>query len=305
METPIRVTLSMVSLEDYAVIKITLSIDFLLAVVARVISGLPHYPCVNHLEVVLARLDEATKGSLGGEQVALMFSGGIDSCIIAQLARRHAEVHLYTVGLEGAHDISVACQTAERLQLPWTSIPIDAKEVRRGVAAIQGILGPMDPLPISFELPLFFVAEKVTERVLSSGQGADEAFGGYARYEAMTPEARRTAMHKDVEGLLAYGSPMEKRLASHFGKDIRHPFLDREVIEAAITLPDDMVVKDGQRKVALRAIAPTLGLEVEASRPKKAAQYGSGIMHCMKAEAKKDGMELRDWVAHLRFEGRK
>jgi len=60
---------------------------------------------------------------------------------------------------------------------------------------------------------------------------------------------------------------------------------------------------DGERrKVALRSLAPTLGLEEEADRPKKAAQYGSGIMRCMKAEAKKDRMELADWTAKIRVE---
>ena len=258
---------------------------------------------MNHLELVLDRLDAAVKGSLGGEKVALMFSGGIDSCIIAQLARRYCDLHLYTVGLEGAHDVRVAKVTAERLGLAWTEIPIEAKDVRRGVTDIQKILGGLDPLTVSFELPLLFVAEVVEENVITSGQGADELFGGYARYAEMSAEERRAGMRKDAEGLITTGSPMEKRLAAHFGKDMRHPFLSPGVMEAAMSLPDDLYVRDGQRKYALRALAPSLGLEDESSRPKKAAQYGSGIMRCMKAEAKRDGMDIRDWTAKLRAEG--
>jgi len=258
------------------------------------------YRNVNHLELLLARLEEGVRQTLGGERVALMFSGGIDSCVIAQLARRVADVRLYTVGLEGSHDLKVAEGTARRLELPWQEIVIDSNNVRQGVAEIQQVLGMLDPLTISFELPLVFVARCAGEGVMASGQGADELFGGYARYSTMGAEERRRSMNKDVEGLLANGSPMEKRLASHYHKDMRHPFLAPMVVDAAARLPDELLVDGERRKVALRALAPTLGLEVEADRPKKAAQYGSGIMRCMKAEAKRDGMELADWTAKLR-----
>ncbi|OPY31088.1 MAG: asparagine synthetase B [Methanomassiliicoccales archaeon PtaU1.Bin124] len=252
--------------------------------------------------MVLDRLNDSVRESLGGEEVALMFSGGIDSCIIAQLARRYADVTLYTVGLEGAHDLVVAEATAKRLGLPWRPILIDPRAVRLAVSEIQSILGGMDPLPISFELPLLFVARESEERVIASGQGADEMFGGYARYESMTAEDRSASMRKDTETLISYGSPLEKRLAAHYGKKMRHPFLSPGVIEAAMTLPDELIVHNGERKVALRAIAPTLGLDQEAGRPKKAAQYGSGIMKCMQAEAKRDKMELAVWVVQMRPE---
>lgn len=255
---------------------------------------------MNHLELLLARLEEGVRDTLGGERVALMFSGGIDSCVIAQLARRVAEVRLYTVGLEGAHDLKVAQATAERLDLPWQAIHIDGDDVRKGVTEIQQVLGMLDPLTISFELPLVFVAQAAEERVMSSGQGADELFGGYARYAEMDVEERRRSMHRDVEGLISNGSPMEKRLASHYHKEMRHPFLAPMVIDAAAKLPDDLIVVGDRRKVALRSLAPALGLEAEADRPKKAAQYGSGIMRCMKAEAKKEKMELADWTAKMK-----
>lgn len=266
---------------------------------AMVISGLLQYRSVNHLEILLARLREGVRETLGGEKVALMFSGGIDSCVIAQLARGVADVRLYTVGMDGAHDLNVAEATARRLNLPWKAIHIDGDDVREGVREIQRVLGMLDPLTISFELPLVFVAKCADEIVMSSGQGADELFGGYARYAEMTVEERRRSMHKDTEALLATGSPMEKRLASHYRKEMRHPFLAPMVIDAAARLPDELIVDGTRRKVALRSLAPALGLDQEAERPKKAAQYGSGIMRCMKAEAKKDRMELADWTASM------
>lgn len=254
---------------------------------------------MNYLENLLASLDESVRDTLGGGPIGIMFSGGIDSCIIAQLARRHSEVHLYTVGLDGAHDLRMARSTAERLHLNWTPIPITSNDVREGVGSLDRMLGGSDPLTISFELPLYFVARIANEAVLTSGQGADELFGGYARYEAMPPEERRVAMRGDVEGLLSRGSPMEKRIALHFGKEIRHPFLAPKVVEAALVLPDELVIAGGQRKVALRSLAPSLDLLQESSRAKKAAQYGSGIMRCMKAEAKKDGLDLKAWVVAM------
>jgi asparagine synthase (glutamine-hydrolysing) len=143
------------------------------------------------------------------------------------------------------------------------------------------------------------VAQVADEMLLASGQGADELFGGYARYERMTSMERRSAMRHDVTKLLIHGSRTEHVLAAYFDKEVRHPFLDPEVVELALQLPDELLIDGGIRKVALRQIARAIDLVEEADRKKKAAQYGSGVMRTMKAMAKRDGLTVGQWSRSL------
>jgi asparagine synthase (glutamine-hydrolysing) len=71
------------------------------------------------------------------------------------------------------------------------------------------------------------------------------------------------------------------------------------VVVLADSLPDEMLVDNGVRKVALRQVATALGLEGAALRPKKAAQYGSGIMKAMKTMAKSERSSLADWTVKV------
>ncbi len=106
-------------------------------------------------------------------------------------------------------------------------------------------------------------------------------------------------MKVDADALIARGAPAERRLASALGKELGHPYLDRSVVELASSLPDEMLVDKGVRKVALRQVATALGLEEAALRPKKAAQYGSGIMKAMKVMAKRERSSLKDWTVKV------
>lgn len=254
---------------------------------------------VNRLDALIGALDRSVRDRLTRPEAGIMFSGGVDSCVIASLASNHVPVTLYTVGVEGAHDLKVGESSALAMGLAWKGITITESDIREAIPFIAKFMATASPLSLSFEMPLFFVARAAFEEIVLCGQGADELFGGYARYEAMSPTERRERMKVDTDALIIVGAPAERRLASAFGKELGHPYLDRSVVELAISLPDDLLVNKGVRKVALRQVATTLGLEEAALRPKKAAQYGSGIMKAMKAMAKKEQSSLKDWTAKV------
>lgn len=254
---------------------------------------------MNRIESLIEALDRSVREAVQGRELGILFSGGIDSCVIAQLARPYADVKLYTIGMPGAHDLDAAKSTASRLKMEWHAIILNEKMIRNAMVQMSSIIGTDDPLTISFEMPLHIVAQVADEVLLASGQGADELFGGYARYEKMDSLERRTAMRQDVSNLLMHGSKMEHGLAAFFSKEIRHPFLHPEVVELALQLPDELLIDEGIRKVALRHVARAIGLVEEADRKKKAAQYGSGVMRSMKAMAKRDGMTVGQWSRSL------
>lgn len=261
-----------------------------------------HHQGVQHADLLLRSLRKAVNEDCRDAHVGVLFSGGLDSAVLARLASEVAEVRLYTIGLPGSADLTTAALSSSEMRLEWCPIELSHEEVIAALPPLSSILGTDDPLVLSFEVPLHVVAQKAVERLLLSGQGADELFGGYARYAGMEEEELRRNLDADLEGLLAVGSAREKRLAGHFGKEIRHPYLNHHVLEVAKGIPVAELVMEGERKLVLRRVASLLGLEKEAARPKKAAQYGSGVMKAMKTEARRRKVPLAKLVSSIKGE---
>lgn len=238
-----------------------------------------------------------------GNEAAILFSGGLDSTVVARLASQACRVELYTVGVKGAHDLVIGEKAGKELDLHWVPIVLTEPEIIGALPELAKTIGTENPLTLSFELPLWIGASHVRERLILTGQGADELFGGYARYLRMTPDELATNMANDQETLLRVGIERENRIASRFQKESKYPFLHPSVVNLARTFPKEDFINGEERKVVLRHVATLLGLHAAASRPKKAAQYGSGIMKVMKGEAKRRGIELGRLVPALRQEG--
>ncbi len=255
---------------------------------------------VAYADQLLIALRQAIQEQCDEEQVAVLFSGGLDSTVIAKLASERCRAHLYTVGVPGSHDLQSGKETAEDLGLDWQGVLLDRKGILGSLPYLADLLGTDSPLVLSFEMPLYVIATEAKEHILITGQGADELFGGYARYSRMSPEELRVALSQDLEGLLTVGAKRERELAEHFGKVVRHPYLHGGVVRMAGGLPLSELVHEGERKKVLREVATRLCLGKAASRPKKAAQYGSGSMKEMKAEARRRGLPLSQLVGSLR-----
>lgn len=246
---------------------------------------------------LLSSLRHCLRRELQGE-VAVLFSGGLDCSLLTALARPSASLSLFTVGYDGSHDVQAGERMAGELVLPWTPIIIDDEAVRRGVSFLRSELRLQDPLTISFELPMYFVSSAVKQPLLLSGQGADELFGGYARYASMTDDEREMAMRGDQDRLLSEGYPREVSLVKTFGKELSCPYLCPEVIEAARRFSSSELIGPEGNKLPLRHLASGLGLS-SSSSPKKAAQYGSGIMNAMKRMAAKEKVPLSTWTREV------
>ncbi|MDR1405220.1 MAG: asparagine synthase [Candidatus Methanoplasma sp.] len=230
-------------------------------------------------------LDGAVMDAVSGKNIAVAFSGGLDSGIVAAMAKKYASrVTLYTVGSEGSHDIGEAERSAGELGMPLVRIILTENEVAEGLAEIIGITGTSDIVTLSFELPLFFVCRNCAEDEIIGGQGADELFGGYFKYIGLNTEDLRMKMAEDLDKLRNLTLPHEKKVAEHFGKTIHYPFLNDAVIRIA---EDSDCLSAGtsdplSRKRAVREVSEAMGYPGIAAKEKKAAQYGSGTMAAIK-----------------------
>ena len=250
---------------------------------------------------LLGALESAVRSSTEGRDVAVAFSGGLDSGTVAVLASRYARsVRLYTVGTEDSYDVRASREMAAVLGIGWEHIVLDDTVLTDVIRDSVRITGTRDPVTLSFEVPLTVILSRVKERYVIGGQGADEMLCGYSKYLDLAEDELKAAVARDMATLESVTLPHERALADHYGKEVLHPFLSGAVKEAVAGLSyDDLRPVGDDRKRPLRAAAEKLGHPEIASKPKKAAQYGSGSMNMMKRLSKSKGMSLSEWIDSL------
>ncbi|MDR1954979.1 MAG: asparagine synthase [Candidatus Methanoplasma sp.] len=245
-------------------------------------------------------LEEAVGNAVSGKRIAVAFSGGLDSGIVAAFAKEHAEeATLYTVGSENSHDIKEALTSAEELGMRPVTILITEDDVMEGLREMIRLTGTKDPVTLSFELPLFHVCKNCEEDEILSGLGADELFAGYSKYIGLGKDDLRKSLEEDTRKLLENTLPHERRIAEHFGKRMFYPFLDDMVVKEARSLEMSGAVPTDDpmsRKRPLREVSDMIGCHGISAKEKKAAQYGSGSMGIIRKVCRKNNITYAELI---------
>nr|WP_255452966.1 asparagine synthase (glutamine-hydrolyzing) [Thermococcus sp. M36] len=232
------------------------------------------------------------------KKVGVLFSGGIDSSLVALLASEHSDVVLYTAGAEGSPDLEWARRASDLLGLPLKEYVFDQEDIAGAVREVVFAIEEPNPMNLAIGLPLYFATKLASRdgvKVLLSGQGADELFGGYAKY-LRRPEL----MEKDLCEMGEKNLARDDKIAMLNAVEGRFPFLDLSVVSAALGTPLEAKIGGGVRKAVLRKAAVELGLPEEiAGREKKAAQYGSFSQKMLERLSKKEGLTLREYAQRV------
>lgn len=215
--------------------------------------------------------------------MAVAFSGGLDSSVVARCASRLTEVVACTAFSDGAGDETRAREAASALGLDIVATRLTPENVEEALRTID-----LPFVPTLMDKSLWCLYSIVSRsacdagsKVVMLGQLADELFGGYAKYE----EAFRLKGHDAASSMMS----LDLQDYAHRGRirDIgacgrwaqpRFPFEANEVVALASSLPVSFKIRDGVRKAVLRRAALILGVpEAQAGAGKKAAQYSSGV----------------------------
>jgi asparagine synthase (glutamine-hydrolysing) len=238
---------------------------------------------------VARALDASVAGAVRGRRlVAVAFSGGLDSSVVAKCAMGRAEVIACSGFAAGSRDSGSASVAARALGVDLRVADLTAEGARADLASMDL---PFQPTLMDKGLWCLYTAvareaARAGADVLLLGQLADELFGGYAKYvEALAKSGEAAAaseMDRDLDGYFARGMARDVAACSRFVEP-GLPFAAPEVVSLGRGLPVAFKIRDGVRKAVLREAAAALGVPAElAGAAKKAAQYSSGVQKLLR-----------------------
>lgn len=226
----------------------------------------------------------------------------MDSGLVAALAKKYARsVTCYTCGSDDSFDVAAGKELAEKLELPWIHCRIGKDTIENDIRELIAATRVSDPFTISYELQLFTVCRQSNERIVLSGQGSDEYFGGCA--SSVNEDDLEYESFRDwgIERLMKVSIPCEQSIASHFKEKLYYPYLDPEVIRCVSELdPEELRPRSLEgRKIVLKTVASELGFPILAHRTKKASQYGSNTTELIRDAARDKGMRYNGYIAGI------
>ena len=221
--------------------------------------------------MVREALEAAVKRQLMSDvPYGVLLSGGLDSSVISAVARKYAErrvesestqaawwprLHSFAVGLKGAPDLAKAHEVADHLGTVHHEINYTIQEGLDAVRDVIYYIETYDVTTVRASTPMYLLARVIKSmgiKMVLSGEGADEVFGGYLYFhKAPTPEAFHEETVRKLSKLHLYDCLRANKSLSAWGVEGRVPFLDKEFLDVAMRLnpaakmcPGDTIEKE-------------------------------------------------------------
>ena len=240
------------------------------------------------------------KRTQGVKKIGIIFSGGIDSVLVAYMAAKMVpEVTCYTSGVEGSSDLDHAKAIADELGLKLYANELSQRQVEKLIPKIIDVIEDTNAGQVEVALPVYCAVQLASThgvKIMLTGQGADELFGGYSWYPQVAKregyDKLRKYMLDDLTLLYKETLEREDKVAMAHSIEMREPFLDRDVIKCAMDIDLRLNVRKDDRfgKRVHRKLSQKLGIPKEiAFRVKEAAQHGSGVHSLIDAIARMKG----------------
>jgi asparagine synthase (glutamine-hydrolysing) len=214
--------------------------------------------------------------------VGVILSGGLDSSLLLAYVRAlHPDCVAFTVGAPGSEDIGYARRLTADLGVAHEVVEISPREIRlpeiREAIRVSELTEYGDIINAVVSVPLFRRIAEVGVKVVLTGDGSDELFGGYPMYQqAKADQQRRLFLHK-IANLGRTELQRVDRVSMGHGVEARVPFLDPALVELALRLPGRLKVRDGVEKWVLRQAFADLLPDYVRTRPKNPMSHSCGL----------------------------
>ena len=263
----------------------------------------------DHVRRIRDTIEAAVKKRLLSDvPLGAFLSGGLDSSIIAAVARKYMpELHTFSVGIEGSRDLEAARRVAQHIHSTHHEYVYTAAEVVEKLPEIIYHLESFDQDLVRSAIPTWFCARMAADevKVILTGEGADELFAGYTYHKGITNrEALHSELRRSVTRLHNINLQRVDRMTMRHAIEARVPFLDTEVIEVAQTVPPELKLYaiDGGRRIEKwilrKAFEDLLPSEI-VWRDKEQFDEGSGMVDLLPAvlERLATGINAEDYRA--------
>jgi len=253
---------------------------------------------VSDIDVLRDALEAAVERQLMADvPYGVLLSGGLDSSIISAVAKKHAskrvesgnteeawwpQLHSFAVGLEGSPDLIAARKVADHIGTIHHEIHFTVQE---GLDAVRDVIYHVetyDVTTIRASTPMYLLSRVIKSmgvKMVLSGEGADEIFGGYLYFhKAPNPEELHKETVRKLNKLHLYDCLRANKSLASWGVEGRVPFLDKEFMDVAMRLnpKDKMAGSNGKmEKWILRKAFESYLPESVAWRQKE--QFSDGV----------------------------
>ena len=259
------------------------------------------YEAVRDNETSIQAIREALEAAVHRQLMSdvpygVLLSGGLDSSVTSAIAKKYAQkriesddtadawwpqLHSFSVGLEGSPDLAAARKVAEHIGTVHHEIKFTIQE---GLDAIKDViynLETYDITTIRASTPMYLMARVIKSmgiKMVLSGEGADELFGGYL-YFHKAPNAKE--FHEEtvrkLKKLHMYDCLRANKSLAAWGIEGRVPFLDKEFMDVAMRInpQDKMINGERMEKWVVRKAFESYLPESVAWRQKE--QFSDGV----------------------------
>ena len=249
------------------------------------------------VEAIRDALESAVKRQLMSDvPYGVLLSGGLDSSVISAIAEKYSEMrieddsqtkaywprlHSFAVGLKGAPDLAKARLVADHIGTVHHEINYTIQEGLDAIRDVIYYIETYDVTTVRASTPMYLLARVIKSmgiKMVLSGEGADEIFGGYLYFhKAPTAKDFHEETVRKLSKLHLYDCLRANKSLSAWGVEGRVPFLDKEFLDVAMRTNPEAKMCPGQtieKKIVREAFAELLPEEV-AWRQKE--QFSDGV----------------------------
>jgi asparagine synthase (glutamine-hydrolysing) len=245
-------------------------------------------PVKDYIHNIKETLENAViKRLMSDVPLGAFLSGGLDSSIIAALARKHMDrLHTFSVGIEGSRDLEAARLVSDHLDTIHHEYVLTQQEVRKKLPEIIYYLESFDQDLVRSAIPCYFTSRLAADyvKVILTGEGADELFGGYSYYKAIGDQGSlHRELHRSVTSLHNINLQRVDRMTMAHGIEGRVPFLDLAMIRLGQLIPPEMKIMGSppiEKWILRKAFEDLLPAEI-VWREKEQFDEGSGTVEML------------------------
>lgn len=242
-------------------------------------------------------LEDAVRRQLMSDvPYGVLLSGGLDSSVISAVAEKYAErrieedgrerawwprLHSFAVGLKGAPDLAKARMVADHIGTVHHEINYTIQEGLDAIRDVIYFIETYDVTTVRASTPMYLLARVIKSmgiKMVLSGEGADEIFGGYLYFhKAPTAQAFHEETVRKLSKLYMYDCLRANKSLSAWGVEGRVPFLDKEFLDVAMRTNPEAKMCPGktiEKRIVREAFADLLP-DAVAWRQKE--QFSDGV----------------------------